>query len=154
MRNTGGKNIVAIIGMTGCGKSTVGSRVAAKLGWEFVDLDRYIEKKSGVTVREFFDSHGESSFRSAERDALDEITSTQSVTRNTGGLIISCGGGAPVYKPTAELLRSRAYVVWLRRSPALVMQRERVMLRPPINGIPDAYAKRPGCFPTFTGARD
>lgn len=66
------KNIV-LIGMSGCGKSAIGKRLARVLEMEFADTDRYIEKKQGCSIKEIFDSHGEQYFRALEKEACKEL---------------------------------------------------------------------------------
>jgi shikimate kinase len=84
------KGPLAIVGYMGSGKSTVGRIVAEALGWEFIDLDRRIEERVGLSIPELFESSGEPFFRDLERrellDALD----------GPAERVISCGGGVVV----------------------------------------------------------
>lgn len=122
-------NVLALVGMTGCGKSSVGRLLAKKLDARLVDVDDEIVARHGA-IKEIFEAQGEEAFRKIERDTLAEI-----VTEAGGELIIlSCGGGLVTYEPSRELLRETATVVWLRRSADSVAADPNVLLRPPING--------------------
>ena len=79
-----------LIGMPGTGKSSVGKNVAKLLDFNFIDLDKLIEKKSDSTITEIWQKFGEDYFRNLESKTLKEI----SVLQNT---LVSCGGGTPCY---------------------------------------------------------
>ena len=78
---------ITLIGYRGCGKSTVGELLAARLGWEFVDADAVIEQRAGKTIREIFEDSGEPEFRRIERDVMSELL-------QRAELVIAAGGGA------------------------------------------------------------
>ncbi len=80
------KNIV-VIGMPGCGKTTIGKMISVKLNKEFVDLDDYIVDKVGCTIPEIF-QRGEEHFRSIESEAVKEVSARESVVISTGGGVI------------------------------------------------------------------
>ena len=101
------ENIV-LIGMAGCGKSTLGKLLAYSLNKNFVDTDQLIEEKAGITIPEIFEKYGEEYFRKIERDVLKET----SLLRNT---VIATGGGVVVNKDNKFLLKCCAKVVWLKR---------------------------------------
>ena len=61
---------IALVGMPGCGKSTVGRQLARQLGWRFVDSDHEIEREIGGSIRVFFEQHGEPAFRDLEQQTL------------------------------------------------------------------------------------
>ena len=103
------KNIV-LIGMMGCGKTTVGNLLAQVLGRELVDTDALIEEREGRTISEMFATDGEGYFRGRELDASRELA-------QRGELIISCGGGLPMQAGCMEHLRSGGIVFWLDRDP-------------------------------------
>ena len=85
-------NNLILIGMMGCGKSTVGRLAAEKLGLAFVDTDERIERASGRTIPEIFASEGEEGFRARELDVSRALA-------REGGLVIACGGGLPTREP-------------------------------------------------------
>lgn len=97
---TMGVRAVCLVGFMGSGKNTVGQELARRLAWDFVDLDARIEIREQQTIPEIFRLRGESAFRSAETDALRDLTN--SLGRDS---VISLGGGAFVEEANRELLR-------------------------------------------------
>jgi len=81
----------------GSGKSTVGSLLASRLGWSFVDLDDAIEAEAGATIAELFARHGEQAFREREHAAIARLAAGD-------GLVLALGGGAIEHPATRELL--------------------------------------------------
>ncbi len=102
------KDNLILIGMMGCGKSTVGKLLAQKLGMEFVDTDQRIEEAAGCTVSTIFAQKGEAWFRDWEERISKELAGQK-------GLVISCGGGLPLRKECMEPLRASGSVVFLDR---------------------------------------
>jgi XRE family aerobic/anaerobic benzoate catabolism transcriptional regulator len=98
---------VALLGVRGAGKSTIGAALAARLGAPFVELDHKIEQAAGLTLGEIFELHGEAHYRRLERDALKEVLDGSAVVLATGGSIV---GDDDSY----SLLRDRARTIWLR----------------------------------------
>lgn len=80
------KNIV-VIGMPGCGKTTIGKMISSKMNKKFVDLDDYIVDKAGCTISEIFQK-GEEHFRSIESEAVEEVSTQESMVISTGGGVI------------------------------------------------------------------
>ncbi len=99
---------IALIGMAGAGKTTIGRSLASQLGWGFVDLDRAVEADVAMTVSEMFARHGEDAFRHAESEALAAAVGAETPT------VISTGGGVVVSETNRRLLSDRARCVWLR----------------------------------------
>ena len=99
---------VAIIGMPGCGKSTIGRALAKTLGKAYVDLDEVIEKNTGMPIPDIFAREGEASFRKYESQAVAEISKQ---TRQ----VISCGGGVIKTPGNARALRQNGPVLWVQR---------------------------------------
>src|SRR6476659_2246446 len=97
---------VVLVGLMGVGKSTVGRRLAKRLGLPFVDSDAEIEGAAGYPAAEVFERYGESDFRDGER---------RLVARLIGGevRVIATGGGAYIDQRTRELLNERAITIWL-----------------------------------------
>ena len=79
---------IYLIGMPGCGKSTLGKRLAKKLNYEFIDMDSYIEKSACMFIDEIFDSYGEEYFRALEKNTLDDFLMLDNVIIATGGGVI------------------------------------------------------------------
>lgn len=130
------KNTIALIGMTGCGKTSVGIILSKMLSARFVDLDFEIEKRYGE-IPKIFSEKGEGEFRKIECEVLAEIVG-KPVSELT---ILSCGGGLPTYKGSREILSENSTVVWLRRSAESVLSDERILERPPICGDRNNYEK-------------
>ena len=116
------KNIV-LIGVTGCGKSTIGSLLAEKLQLPFYDVDEYIEKNQGESIKNIF-IKGESYFRKIESLALEEILN------KVGFKVISTGGGVVKIHKNMELFLGNFIVVFLNRNIEAIMQDIDVSNRP------------------------
>ena len=101
------KNIL-LIGMPGCGKTTVAGLLASKLGREQIDLDKEIEKQTGRSPAEIIRSDGEPEFRRIETEVLRNVSSLS-------GKVISCGGGVISPRVNRGLLKRNSNVVWLQR---------------------------------------
>ena len=112
-----GKPIV-LIGLMGVGKTTVGRRLAMRLGLPFVDADHEIEAAAGMTVSEIFDRFGEAHFRDGERRVI---------ARLIDGLpkVIATGGGAFLHPETRALILDQATAVWLHAEPRILADRVR-----------------------------
>ena len=109
---------IALIGLRGAGKSTLGAQLAAERGVPFVELDREIEREAGTSMNEILLLHGQAGYRRYERRALFRIAEDhgQGVVMTTGGSIVS-------ERETFDLLQSRFYCVWLKASPEEHMSR-------------------------------
>jgi len=108
---------IALIGLRGGGKSTIGRLAAERLGVPFIELDREIEKRSGASLSEIFDMFGQETFRRAEREALDDVLHRhESFVVATSGSIVTEPG-------TLELLLSSCLTVWVKAAPEEHMKR-------------------------------
>ena len=108
---------IALIGLRGAGKSTLGARLAKQLGVPFVELDREIERISGMTIATLFDLYGQSAYRRQERRALESVIESQErAVIATGGSLVSEPG-------TFDLLLSACFTVWLAAKPEEHMSR-------------------------------
>jgi XRE family transcriptional regulator, aerobic/anaerobic benzoate catabolism transcriptional regulator len=108
---------IALIGLRGGGKSTLGALLAERLGVPFVELDREIERRSGTTLSEIFDMFGQETFRRAEREALDDVL------RRHPNFVIATSGSIVTEPGTMELLLSSCFTVWVRAEPEEHMKR-------------------------------
>ena len=120
---------IALIGLRGGGKSTIGSLLAKRLDVPFIELDREIERRSGASLSEIFDMFGQETFRRAEREALENVLQQhQAFVMATSGSIVTDPG-------TMELLLSSCFTVWVRAQPDVHMRRviEQGDMRPMAN---------------------
>ncbi len=106
-----GPQVIALLGLRGAGKSSLGRRLARRRRVPFVELDRRVEEAAGLTLQEIFALHGEDYFRRLEREALERILA------QTQPLVLATGGGLVTSSETFELLRRKAVTVWLRARP-------------------------------------
>jgi len=107
---------IALVGLPGAGKTTVGRRLAALLGLPFADSDAEIEAAAGLGVAEIFERRGEAHFRMLERGAIAGLV-------DGPARVIATGGGAFIDPATRALLLERCTVVWLDGEPALLAAR-------------------------------
>jgi XRE family aerobic/anaerobic benzoate catabolism transcriptional regulator len=103
--------VIALLGLRGAGKTTVGRRLARRLRIPFVELDRRIERAAGLTLAEIFSLHGEEYYRRLERQGLEAILGAERPA------VLATGGGLVTSPETYALLRRRALTVWLRAEP-------------------------------------
>lgn len=102
---------IALVGLMGSGKSTIGRALADELGWHFVDMDRAIEERAGKSISDLFRESGEDAFRSMERETLQDQIDT------AGPLVLATGGGVPLDPQNRRILHENFVVVWLRVAP-------------------------------------
>ncbi|HLA76933.1 MAG TPA: shikimate kinase [Vicinamibacteria bacterium] len=102
---------IALLGLRGAGKTTIGQRLAKRLKLAFVELDREVEEAAGLSLNEIFDLHGEAYFRRVERDTLSGLLAAERP------LVLAVGGGLVTAGDTYDLLRRQAFTVWLRATP-------------------------------------
>jgi XRE family aerobic/anaerobic benzoate catabolism transcriptional regulator len=102
---------IALLGLRGAGKTTIGRRLARRLRVPFVELDRRIEDAAELTLSEVFSLHGEDYYRRLERDVLE------SVLADPAPIVLATGGGLVTASDTYARLRRSAVTIWLRASP-------------------------------------
>ena len=128
------KNIV-LIGMMGCGKSTVGGLLARRLGRKMVDTDALVEEQEGRTIPEIFESDGEGYFRQAEERVAKTLASRS-------GLVIACGGGLPLREDSIRPLKESGTVFFLCRDPGEIYDTVSMAGRPLGQGGKEAFLER------------
>lgn len=139
-RNTGalrarlGARSIALVGMPGSGKSSIGRRLAPRLDLPFIDADAKIEEAAGgMTISEIFAKHGEGEFRALEARVIARLL-------DDGPAVIATGGGALMNPGTRALLRERAIAVWLRAEISVLLRRVRRKTDRPLLQGPDPEA--------------
>lgn len=110
------KRTVALVGMMGAGKSSVGRRLAAKLGVPFRDADSEIEAAAGCTISEIFERYGEDAFRDGERRVISRLLGEPPH-------VLATGGGAFVDERTRAQIKTDAFSIWLRVPVELLVAR-------------------------------
>ena len=107
-----------LVGPMGSGKTSLGKRLAARLGLPFVDADREIERMTGATITLIFELEGEAGFRAREHETLKHLCEGE-------GRVIATGGGAVLHPETRQLLPTRGFVLYLAADPDTQLDRLR-----------------------------
>lgn len=111
----GGRALV-LVGMMGAGKTTVGRRIAGRIGRQFIDSDAEIEKAAGMNIEDFFKAHGEAEFRAGEARVISRILKEKDI-------VLGTGGGAFINEDTRALIKKDAVSVWLNADFELLFSR-------------------------------
>jgi shikimate kinase/3-dehydroquinate synthase len=132
-----GKRSIVLVGLMGCGKSSIGKRLAVKLGLPFVDADEEIERAAAKTINDIFADHGEAHFREGERKVISRLLSN-------GPQVLATGGGAYMHPETRQSIRENGVSIWLRADLPVLMRRvmkrdTRPLLR---DGNPEATMRK------------
>ena len=106
-----GPGVVALMGLRGAGKSTIGKRLAKRLDVPFIELDALVEEAAGLSLGSLFELHGEAFYRKLERDVLRRVLAEHRAA------VIATGGSLVTDDETFALLRAHATTVWLQASP-------------------------------------
>ena len=125
---------IFLIGYMGCGKSSLGRKLAKAGGMEFMDMDSIIEQREGASISDIFHYQGEEYFRDAERALIEELSTAE------GDMVISTGGGAPVWQNNMELMNSLGATIYLRRTAQQIASRlspHGRQKRPKLRGLND-----------------
>lgn len=125
LRRTDLARPIVLVGLMGVGKSTIGRRLAARLGLPFIDSDREIEAAAGLSIAEIFERYGEPYFREGERRVIARLM-------ESGPKVIATGGGAFMNEITRALILQRATAIWLDAD---------------IDVLADRVGRRPGARP-------
>jgi XRE family aerobic/anaerobic benzoate catabolism transcriptional regulator len=105
------RKVVALLGLRGAGKSTLGPEVARRLGVPFFELDALVAREAGMPLSTIFEMHGEAWFRRLERKVLEAFLDTHEAA------VLATGGSIVTASDTYQLLRRRAVTVWLKAKP-------------------------------------
>jgi shikimate kinase len=107
---------IVLVGMMGAGKSSIGRRLASRLGVPFVDADTEIESAAGMTIPEIFEKHGEPYFRAGEARVIARLL-------DNGPQVLATGGGAVMDQSTRDLIHIKGISVWLKADLDVLMKR-------------------------------
>jgi XRE family aerobic/anaerobic benzoate catabolism transcriptional regulator len=110
---------IALIGLRGAGKSTLGKLLAKKIGWSFVELNKEIEAQNGLSVAEIIALYGQEGFRRMEQAALDQLLARKEL------MVLATGGGIVSEPLTFDLILSSFYTIWVKAEPEEHMARVR-----------------------------
>ena len=134
LRGALGQRALVLVGMMGSGKSSVGRRLANRLGHSFVDADTEIETAAGMSIPEIFAQRGEAEFRDGERRVISRILATQPA------LVLATGGGAFMNAETRQRVKDLAISIWLKAEPDVLMRRVRKRSNRPLLQTADPEA--------------
>lgn len=125
---------LVLIGLPGCGKSTVGRSLARRLDLPFADTDQLIEQRIGCSIREFFEREGEARFRDIEQEVLESLAQAQA-------RVLATGGGAVLRPANRQALRAAGKVIYLRASADELWRRLRHDTQRPLLQVSDPQAR-------------
>jgi shikimate kinase len=108
--------IIFLVGFMGCGKTSIGKKLAAKIGYELIDTDKEIERIEGQKVKDIFEKHGEKTFRLLESKFIESIKEYKNV-------VISTGGGLPCHNDLIDKLLNYGTVIYLDVSVSILSER-------------------------------
>jgi shikimate kinase len=111
-----GRRPIVLVGMMGAGKTTVGRRLAARLGRHFIDSDEEVERAAGMSIEDIFAKHGEADFRAGEARVIARLLKEDD-------LVLGTGGGAFMNPDTRALIKASAVSVWIKADFELLFQR-------------------------------
>lgn len=135
VRALGGRSIV-LVGMMGAGKSSIGRRLAGRLGIPFVDADSEIESAAGMTIPEIFEKHGEPYFRAGEARVIARLL-------DNGPQVLATGGGSVMDAQTRALIGEKGISIWLKADIDVLLKRtKRRNDRPLVERIRDLLPLR------------
>ncbi|KIO77311.1 shikimate kinase [Pedobacter lusitanus] len=117
---------IFLIGFMGCGKSTLGRKLATKLGYDLIDLDHQIEKNTGSSVGDYFSAHGEDAFRKLESETLKSLDYPKNC-------VIATGGGTPCFFDNIDWMNENGTTIYIKMAaPALAKRLESGMAKRPL----------------------
>ena len=126
--------MIALVGLPGSGKSTVGRQLARRLQLPFLDTDHVIEQRLGCSIREYFEREGEERFRDVEESVIEELSE-----QHRG--VLSTGGGSVLRAKSRETLRNKTKVVYLKSSADELFRRLRHDMNRPLLQVADPLSR-------------
>lgn len=109
-------SLIFLVGFMGCGKTTMGRKLATALGYEFIDLDHVLEAQAGMPIPEYFTTHGEDAFRKLESEILKQ-------TNYPENAIVSTGGGLPCFFDNMDWINAHGQSVYMKLTPKMLASR-------------------------------
>ena len=128
-----GTRLIVLVGMMGAGKSTIGRRLATRLGVPFLDADSEIEIAAGMSIPDIFEAHGEPHFRDGEARVIARLL-------ESGPAVLATGGGAFMREETRTRVGAKAVSIWLKADADIIMRRVRRRADRPLLQTPDPEA--------------
>ena len=150
MINLKQKKIILLVGMMGCGKTSLGKILSHKLGLPYIDSDKEIEKASGCSISDLFATYGEAEFRKGEERIMERLL------KNEMPCVLSSGGGAFLSLKTQEIAKKHAVSIWIRADVDLLSHRTEGRKHRPL--VPAKDNKRAierlvrECYPLYANA--
>ena len=111
-----GRRSIVLVGMMGAGKSSIGRRLAGRLGIPFIDADTEIENAAGMSIPEIFEKHGEPYFRAGEKRVIARLL-------DSGPQVLATGGGAVMDQNTRDLIHIKGISIWLKADVDVLIKR-------------------------------
>ena len=111
-----GRRSIVLVGMMGAGKSSIGRRLAGRLGIPFIDADTEIENAAGMSIPEIFETHGEPYFRAGEKRVIARLL-------DSGPQVLATGGGAVMDQNTRDLIHIKGISIWLKADVDVLIKR-------------------------------
>jgi len=108
--------IIFLIGFMGCGKTTLGRKLANRLGYDFMDLDHLVEAREGMAIAAYFAKHGEAAFRELESAVLKQTAYPENV-------VVSTGGGLPCFFDNMDWMNAHGKTIYIKLSPKTLADR-------------------------------
>ncbi len=124
--------LIFLVGYMGCGKSTIGRKLSARLGWRLIDTDHLIEQRAGMPITKIFELHGEEHFRGLERETLEGIIDCGE------SCVVSTGGGLPVWGDNMEVMNRSGVTIYISRTAENIVSRlsaHGIAKRPKLRGM-------------------
>lgn len=120
---------IFLVGLMGSGKTHFGKKIADFIGWNFIDLDQYIEEKEAMRIPQIFEKHGENHFRQLESKYLKEIVLLEQI-------VVATGGGTPCFHGNMEMMNRSGETWYLKITPATAAERvkHQIAERPLLKG--------------------
>lgn len=119
------KNLIVLVGMMGCGKGTIGAFLSRVIGYDFIDIDKEIEKSENMSITNIFNEYGEKYFRKIEKLKTFEYI-------NRKKMVLSLGGGGFEDEEVRNILKKYGFVIYLKATPEVLFERIKTEIHRPL----------------------